>query len=330
MYDLLMSADIFVDDATAVLRQLERSILLPAPRASWGQAWDGWGFQAYWCRVSPNLATAPTRLQVISPKGEPSPDVAHPGIGAIHRSQAGRPVKTHSTPVGVADIDAIADRLARKGVPFRIDPPDALMPFPRLWAGRHDPKQPGLYVPSADGGLYLELVPTAALQLPADTVLAADPDLQAGDMLVRVERKSFLTSDLDHILATLKRNFDWEPREVRTGPAGRSAIFGFTLAHSADIEVVEPASGSAEGAVLHAWGQGPYLITLSVRDIDEMESRLAASGVGVYGRGEQAGHRYIDVSSAETGKAPIRLVDWREWNQTERGGTSQQPAVRGK
>jgi len=321
VYDLLMSADMLVDDATSVVHDLERSVFLPPPHRSWHQAWEGWGFEAYWCRVSPDLATAPTRLQVISPLGEPSPSVLHPAIGTVLRSYGDRPVKLHSTPVGVQDVRALAERLEKAGAAYRVDEPDEIMPFPRLWVGRPDAHDPASYDPTVDGGLFLEFVPTEELLLPESTAAAADPDPSAAGPLVRVERKSFLTEDLDLFLERLERNLDWAPREVRTTAHGRSALLGFNLPHSADLEILQPAESSPEASVLDSWGPGPYLITLSVRDIGEAAALLAEAGVGVLDHGTTSGYHYLDVDRAHTGGAPVRLVDWVEWTAIERGRT---------
>jgi hypothetical protein len=167
--DLLMSADMLVDDATKVLRRLERTILLPTQRPSWHQDWDGWGFEAYWCRVRPDLASSPTRFQVISPLGEADPSVVHHGIGAINESPKPRPIRAHSTPIGVSDFDGLVARLTSAGCAFRVDAPDDIMSFPRLWMGRTDVQRPELYDATSDGGLFLGFIPTYALGMPAGT-----------------------------------------------------------------------------------------------------------------------------------------------------------------
>jgi predicted enzyme related to lactoylglutathione lyase len=318
LFDLLTSADLLVDDATEVVSSLNRHILLPEPRPSWHQLWPGWGFEAYWCRVRSDLTVSPTRLQVIAPHGDADPAITHPGIRMIYDSQEPRRVRSHSTPIAVPDLEEIRDRLVAQGCAFRVDPPDSAMEFGRLWVGRRERSDAGLYDPSVDGGLMLEFIPTAALQLPAGAAEAPAPQLTGDGSLVRVERKSFLVRSLGHVLDALKTNFGWTPSRVLDDGSARRAVFGFAYRHSADIEVIEPHGTTVEAEALGRWGPGPYQITLSVDDLDEANHRMLEAGTKLVHRSSHSPFRSVEVDTAQTGGAPIRLVDFAEWQELAR------------
>jgi hypothetical protein len=279
MFDLLASADLLVDDASAAAQRLQRALgVLPA-RGLWLQQWPAWGFEAHWCRVARQLDRAPTHIEIIAPSGTPDPAVDHPHIADLYQSQAPRAYRTHSTPVAVADLDALLARLDEAQAPYRLDLPAEELPFPRLWLGR-SAECPGLYDPRADGGLYLELLPTSSLGIPILTEPVA-PAAKPGDGLVRVAARMMLVDDVNKVLQILQRTLGWEPEQAPTLERGAlRARLGFRHTHSAHLELVEPVvPDTPETGYLQRWGTGPYGIRLEVDDLAESRARLAVNSI---------------------------------------------------
>lgn len=91
--------------------------------------------------------------------------VAYPRLDEIYAAQGDRPVKTHATVVATSHFDDVVERVGRAGVVHRVDQPTQFFAFPRLWLGRSS-EQPARYVPTADAGLFVEVLPLPALGLP--------------------------------------------------------------------------------------------------------------------------------------------------------------------
>jgi len=282
MFDLLLSADMMVKDPDATTRALvDRLGVLEHP--NWRQAFDDHPYVAWFLRTHKSLAVAPTRIEPQGHKDAPNHgDPAFPVY--LHSIEEllgpARPIHTHATVLITRDFDTAATGLERRKVPFRIAPMTADMPWERLWTGctPEDPR----YDPSFDAGLCVEILPIWPLQMPDAVFEAPEPiDLEPAS-LVRVVSKEFIVRDLDEAVRQLAANLAWEPaRPVETFPEEgyRRARMGFTLPHSAVIDLVQPTRwSSVHGRYLHNWGPGPYTVRLSVNGLDAKAGDLENRG----------------------------------------------------
>jgi hypothetical protein len=310
-FDVLLSADMLVDDATAVLATIVDALGIDRPRPSWHQRPDGWGFEAYWCRIGSGLAESPTRLEIISPYGEPDPSLDHPHMREILLAHGDRPAKAHSAPIGVADVAELADRLTQRSARFRLDPPDTELPFPRVWLGV-TADEPATYVPDDDAGLRLEFLPTEALGLPAG---ASEPSVRShgepDGRLLGVAARIFTTDDLGTTAGTLARTFDWTPTTVADDDGcGRRATYAFGYERSGVLEVVEPVEGTPEHEHLERWGSGPYGIRLVAHGLEARADDLARRGTPFRWL-ERGDARVLAVDAAATAGTQFEIVDVR-------------------
>jgi hypothetical protein len=186
--------------------------------------------------------------------------------------------------IATTEMESIIENLARKRLPFRIAPRDDHMDFERLWTGL-TPEDPR-YTPVVDGGLCLEWIPIAPLQMPEATFATPPPeprDLDPGQM-VRVTKRSWIVRDLDAVLRMLSNNLGMEPVgpvETFDDEGLRRARLGFELGHSGVVDIVEPTRWNCEvGRYLATWGPGPYSVTIAVHglaakaaDLDERGTR---------------------------------------------------------
>jgi hypothetical protein len=279
MFDLLASADLLVPHAPVVVAAYAESIgILPARGPVWVQTWPDWGFDSHWCRVRRDLAAAPTQLEIISPLPGPDPAISHPHLAEIADQQGRRLYKTHSIPLAVADLGPLVTRLRAAGAPYRLDPAEKKLPFPRLWLGRSS-GSPGSYDPSADGGLYLECIATADLGMPILTEPVPSPPTETN--IRRITAKTVLVEDLDEVLRTLDRNLGWSPSgDTFTAAGARRASFVFTHVNSASLELIQPVDPDTPEAGYRArWGFGHYGIRFEVDALDVARARLERSAI---------------------------------------------------
>jgi hypothetical protein len=282
MFDFLLTADVMVEDPDALASAfVERLGVLSHP--NWRQAFVDHPYVAWFLRVHRSLAVAPTRIE---PQGHRDlPNRGDPDFPAYLRSVAefqgpARPMKTHATVLIVQDLDRVVSRLHRLRIPFRIAPMTPDMPWERLWTGV-TPESP-YYSPEWDAGLCVEILPMWPLQIPDAVFAAPDPIDPEPGSLVRVVAKEYLVRDLDDALRQLERNLEWEP----VGPVEsfrqegfRRAKLGFSLPHSATVDLIEPTEWSSEtGRYLHSWGPGGYTIRIAVHDLDAKASDLDDRG----------------------------------------------------
>ncbi len=166
--------------------------------------------------------------------------------------------------------------------------------------------EPTTYRAGSDGGLRLEFVPTAGLGLPPDASApepAAAPG--AGDgAYVGVAARVFVTDDLTALIGVLEQVFDWSPVDVTAG----RATFRFGWIRSGALEVVEPAAGTPEAAVLAAWGPGPFGIRLRVDGLGARADDLASRGTP-FRRTTRDGVDVLLVDPARTCGTPFELVE---------------------
>jgi hypothetical protein len=317
MYELLLSADFMVPDPDALAAALdERLGVHTHPR--WRQAFPNHPYIAWFLRVHKSLAVAPTRLE---PQGHlDKPNLGDPFFpahldGLMEFQGRFRPIKTHSTVLVARDIGALADRLMRRRLPFRIAPITDEMPFDRLWVGV-TPDNPR-YEPSVDGGLCIEVIPLQPLQFPDDAF--SDPPPQPRDPapgeLARVTARGYLVRHLDDTLRRLSTNLDLEP----TGPVEhfsdegfRRARIRFALPHSASLDVIEPTRWDSEpGRYLHNWGPGPYYTRISACGLDAKAKDLESRGTPFswLEESDSLRGRGIRVDPSALGGALIELVE---------------------
>ena len=103
-------------------------------------------------------------------------------------------------------------------------------------------------------------------------------------------------------LRTVSSNLDWEP----TGPVEslgkegyRRARMGFTVPHSATLDVIEATRWNGDaGVYLNSWGPGPYYIRIAVTGLQAKADDLKARGTRF---------TWIDECEAVGGKSLIRV-----------------------
>lgn len=320
MFDFLLSADLMVHDADHTADLLTRKLGIHG-HPNWRQGFGNHPYVAHFLRVHKSLAVAPTRVE---PQGHlDRPNQGDPFFPVFLKSLEDfqgpfRPIKTHATVVVAEDFGAVVERLERRRQPFRLAQVTPEMPFDRLWVGC-TPERPG-YEPSVDGGLCVEVMPLAPLQMPAETFASPPPaprDPQAGDM-VRVVSRGFLVRDLDDTLRRLSANLNWEPAgavEHLREDGCRRARMGFRLAHSATVDVIEPIRWDGElGRYLHNWGPGPHYIRISVGGLDAKAERLRETGVAFtrVDHAEAVDGPMLRIDPAELDGAVLEFVEHRD------------------
>jgi hypothetical protein len=279
-FDFLATADVFVADATGAMEQMIDRLGFPAQRSSAIHRHDGWGYEAYFARVHPDMTIAPTRIEVISAWGWENPELPVPYLGEMYKRLGDRPIKAHATVVAARDVAGLAKRLNERGVRSKLDPSVPVLPYPRLWVGRSE-DAPLDYDPDADGSLFLEFLPTEAIrELKAHAWEVPTAQLGPADgSMVRVIEKSFVVDDLDAVVATLLENLGWIAEPVVTTLEQRSAVLSFNLPQSARLRVIEPTDSSTVcGALLKSGGPGPYAIRIAVNGLAEKVADLDARG----------------------------------------------------
>jgi hypothetical protein len=228
------------------------------------------------CRVHPSYAVAPTRLEVVS-AAPLTGDTERSGfpVAAVAAKQGSRRIKVHSTPVGMADVAVreLGERLWDLSVAHAyLGPP----PNPRVVIAPVGPFADA----DIDGGLFIEAIPTADLQLPPEAMYApADvPADAAPETMVRIVAREYLVEDLDTTLRTLDERLRWHPLSVVASPECRRAVMPFNAPRSARIELIEPTGAGRAADALDQLGPGAWTIRISVVDVDAKASDLAARG----------------------------------------------------
>jgi hypothetical protein len=282
VFELLVSGDAVVADHDYAIAQCQAEWRLPAVHRNWTSAPSGAGAKWSFARLQRDRRLAPTALEILGIPYDPvAPDQRPFGyayLPEIAAAQGDRPVRNHSTVVSTGNLDATVARLEATGGHFRLDPPKADMPFPRLWVG-FSVDDPGVYDPGTDGGLRIEILPHAALAMPDPDVAARPVPLDAGAP-VRIVARTMLVEDLDPVLAAVETHLGWRPTTDREGSdRARRARFEFSYPDSAVLEVVQPQPASEEGKFLASWGPGPFSIRIAVNDVHALQRHLVAEGV---------------------------------------------------
>jgi hypothetical protein len=283
MFDLLINAEVIVEDVALAHRVFVEALGFPPQRSTWGNTEPGNGFTYLFARVHPSLSVSPTRIEAmaVAPIDESAdPAAVLDFLPALLAAQGSRPWKTHGNELATSDIHGVADRLRENGCPFFTLPATESNPFTRLWLGWTDQAR-GAYQPSVDGGLMFEICETGALlQGPRLWDLGSDPDLPPGSM-IRVLRRSWIVRDLDQTLSALEQNLGWatagEP--ALDGATGcRRAVMGFHHSRSAELELLEPVGAGAVAASLEAFGPGAWVIRIGVNDVRAKAADLRKRG----------------------------------------------------
>jgi hypothetical protein len=323
VFDILVSADAFVPDHAEALRrvsaelgirQLDRRhvIRVPDQRAQWS-----------FSPVHPDRRVAPTLLELLAPLTvDPDrplpPDYAY--LPEIAAAQTHRPARLHSTVIGVPEVRSLADRLATRGAPFRLDEPSELLPFPRLWLG-FGGARPETYRPDADGGLHLEFIPTEVLRLPPE----GPPDRieVASGSPVRIEARTILVDDLSDTLGRLEDNLGLVPAGATTtcSDGTRRARLEFRYPGSAAVELIEarPTATGYPAEFARRYGPGACSIRLEVADLTAFRARLVSAGVPILEPEDLDGRRrLIRPAEAALGSA-FEFIEWEPANPRPAG-----------
>ncbi|MCW2613707.1 MAG: lactoylglutathione lyase [Frankiales bacterium] len=316
MFTMLLSGDMMVPDADLTAKLLVEKVgLIGHP--NWRQAFPNHPYVAHFLRTHKSLAVAPTRVE---PQGHlDAPNEGDPMFPVFLHSLevfqgVSRPIKTHATVLITDDLSGVIQRLHDRRLPFRIAKLTPEMPFDRLWVGctPEDPR----YEPSVDGGLCIEIMGLAPLQMPEAAFQTPPPvarDPQPGE-LSRVVGRGFLVRDLDDVLRRLRENLDWEPTgpvEVFEQEGVRRARMGFSLGHSATVDLLEPTRWDSEtGRYLHNWGAGPYYVRLSAHDLEAKAEDLRRRGTRFTStESESAGGRLLQIDPEELDGILIEIVE---------------------
>jgi hypothetical protein len=317
MYTMLLSGDLMVHDADHVADLLVNKLGIHG-HPNWRQGFGNHPYVAHFLRPHKSLAVSPTRVE---PQGHlDMPNVGDPMFPVFLKSLEDfqgpfRPIKTHATVLVIEDLGRIIERLERRNQPFRLAQITPEMPFDRLWVGC-TPENP-VYQPSVDGGLCIEIMPLAPLQMPADTFNVPPPEprgIKEGDM-VRTIGRGFLVRNLDDTLTKLSANLDFEPNgpvQTLNKEGYKVATMGFSLANSSTLDIIQPTKwDSLAGRYIHNWGPGPYYIRISVNGLKAKAEQLKEKGVAFdwVEESESAGGSLIRIDPAELDGAIIEFVE---------------------
>ena len=306
MFELLMSADMMVDDPDGMTELLVTKLGIHK-HERWRQAFADHPYIAHFLRVHKSLAVAPTRVepQVHLDKPNHGDPMFHTFLESLRDYQGRhRPMLTHSIVLAThsAKFDTLMEKLMRRGLRFRMAQRTPDMPFDRMWMGctPEDPR----YDPSVDGGLCIEVMPIEPLQMPAETFAVPAPqprNPEPGEM-VRVSARGFIVRNLDETLRRCSANLDWEPQEPvesLSREGYRRATMDFTLPNSASLDIIEATRWNGDaGVYLNSWGPGPYYIRIAVNGLEAKADDLRARGTKF---------TWVEESEAVGGKPLIRV-----------------------
>lgn len=278
VFDLMINAEVIVDDIAVAERVFVDALGFPEPRESWKGTVSAAGFSFIFARVHPSLKISPTRVEAMAVA--PIDHGAEPFLPNLLAAQGKRPWKTHANELATSSIDSVIARLEQQGCRFYTMPREEGYPFLRLWLG-WTADDLGAYRPDVDGGLMFEICETdSLLQGPALWEPQSDPILAPGSM-IRVVRRSWIVEDIDRTLAAIERNLGWRPRlgpETSARLGCRRAVFGFKHLRSAELELLEPIAAGEVRDSLDTWGPGSWTIRIAVNDLDAKAEDLRRRG----------------------------------------------------
>jgi hypothetical protein len=318
MPDLLLSADLMVSDPDHHAKVLSERLGVHS-HPNWRQGFKTHGYVAHFLRVHKSLAVSPTRIETQHHWAveNPADPIFAEYLDSLDEFQGRfRPIKTHSCVIATDTLDELVEKLYRRRLPFRIAPIDDHLPFERLWVGT-TPEQPR-YRPIVDGGLCLEFMPMAPLQMPTALFGSTPPqprDLQDGQM-VRITNRAFLVRDLDDALRLLDTNLDIVasgPVELFAEEGYRRSRISFSTPGSATLDLVEPIRWDCEsGRYLATWGPGPFYTRIAVNGLAAKAADLDARQTR-YTRVEDSaavGGAYLQVDAKSLDGTLVEFVEF--------------------
>ncbi len=132
--------------------------------------------------------------------------------------------------------------------------------------------------------------------------------------MTRVHHISFLVADLDKAVERYKDLFEIESVELETLPERGVATARFDV-NGVWIVLVQPVDDDSEPArVLKQQGEGVFLISFAVDDLEDARAKLAAKGAidkSVMARDGLQDWRVIDLNPDAVFGAPIHLTEER-------------------
>jgi hypothetical protein len=308
-FEMLLSADMMVPDPDGMTDLLVSKLGIHR-HPNWRQAFDNHPYIAHFLRVQKSLAIAPTRIepQVHLDKPNPGDPLFHDHLQGLERFQGHhRPMLTHSVVLVTwrEKLEALIQRLHERKARFRLAQRTPEMAFDRLWLGVTP--EDLQYEPSVDGGLCIEFIPMEPTLMPAQAFDVPPPrvtDPKPGELL-RVTARGFIVRDLTFTLGKLRDNLEWEPEAVETlgGEGCLRARMGFTMSHSATLDIIEPTRWDSQtGLYLNNWGPGPHYTRIGVHDLAAKAEQLKEQGTQF---------EWVAESDA-VGGAPLIRIDPRE------------------
>ena len=133
-------------------------------------------------------------------------------------------------------------------------------------------------------------------------------------MLKRVHHINFLVTDLDKAVERYKDLFGLKSIEFEMLPSRGAATARFDL-NGVWIVLVQPVDDESEPArVLRQQGEGVFLISFGVDDLEDATAKLLAKGAiseSATARDGLQNWRVIDLNSESVFGAPIQLTEER-------------------
>jgi hypothetical protein len=265
MIDLLMSGDVLLEapaDVDRLVGLLVERVGIPEQRPTWGH--ESPGYRAMFVRVHRLFFVAPTTIEVLAGGGTNA---------AAFVAQRDRPVRTHATVFATRSFDAVADHAREAGLRHVVYPPDASLPFPRLWFGLGPDGAD--YQAEVDGGLRIEVIPYEGLRIPEATYDEPRPE----GSFERMAARTFLVDDVGAALDRVRACLGWDGgAEVVEGRHGPTAVFVPSDPLSAVLELVRPTKPGLLLDFYERRGAGPYAFRLGVNGLDARLADLQRRG----------------------------------------------------
>lgn len=285
--ELLVSADLLVEDADSAVRAYVDRLGFAEPRESWWHGGDGCGFRVVFLRTQHSVSAAPTRIEIMEPR---SLDPARPASATLPHMpelfglQQDRPSRTHGTVFATATMDEHITAVQELGTRHWLDAANDDYPHHRLWIGVTE-EEKGRWIPGDDGGLLIELVEYGILGPKVGASLhEPDPtpwDDLAPEALVRVRARRWLVSDLGESRRRLAQH-------VGIDSSAPVAAKGLTWSRiiprhprSATVDLIEPAPNTSDSDLVRKWGSVPDRIVIEVCNLDAKAQDLARRGTPV-------------------------------------------------
>jgi hypothetical protein len=282
--ELLVSADLLVEDADSAVRAYVDRLGFAEPEASWWSGGDGHGFRVVFLRAQRSVTAAPTRIEIMEPRSldlaVPAPATL-PHMPELFGLQQDWPSRTHGTVFATATMDEHISAVQKLGTRHWLDAANDVYPHHRLWFGVTE-EEKGHWIPGDDGGLLIELVEFGILGPKVGASLhEPDPtpwDDLAPEALVRVRARRWLVPDLGESRRRLAEHVgidSSEPVEARGLTWSRISP---RHPRSATVDLVEPAPGTADADLVRKLGSVPDRIVIEVCNLDAKAEDLVRRG----------------------------------------------------